>query len=139
MQYTYKFVNGESISVEVSEEMLAVLQDEDRLESNNEQTNSKRPGRFVRLDAPGPDGKPMELVDKQTLAPTEGEIRLEIALSRLPDSQRRLMQAIYFEGIGIVEYAHREGVSHAAVSQRLKTIRKKLKKLWRHLTFDPFP
>ena len=129
MQYTYKFVNGESISVEVSEEMLAVLRGEDRLESNNEQTNSKRPGRFVRLDAPGPDGKPMELVDKQTLAPTEGEIRLEIALSRLPDSQRRLVQAIYFEGIGIVEYAHREGVSHAAVSQRLKTIRKKLKKI----------
>ena len=139
MQYTYKFVNGESISVEVSEEMLAVLRGEDRLESNNEQTNSIRPGRFVRLDAPGPDGKPMEFVDKQTLAPTEGEIRLEIALSRLPDSQRRLVQAIYFEGIGIVEYAHREGVSHAAVSQRLKTIRKKLKKLWRHLTFDPFP
>ena len=53
MRYTYKFVNGESISVEVSEEMLAVLQDEDRIESNNEQTNSKSPGRFVRLDAPG--------------------------------------------------------------------------------------
>ena len=110
MQYTYKFVNGESISVEVSEEMLAVLQDEDRLESNNEQTNSKRPGRFVRLDASGPDGKPMEIADPKTLDPTEGEKRLEAAISQLSHSQRLLVQAIYFEGISIVEYARRKGV-----------------------------
>ena len=129
MQYTYKFVNGESISVEVSEEMLAILQDEDRHERNNEQNNSSRSGRFVRLDASGPDGKSIEIADPRTLAPTEGEKRLEIALSRLSDSQRRLVQAIYFEGIGIVEYACQEGVSHAAVSQRLKSIRKKLKKI----------
>lgn len=129
MQYTYKFANGESIGVEVGEELLAVLQDEDRIESNNEQKNSRRSGRFVRLDAPGPDGKRMEIVDPKTLAPTEGEMRLEIALNYLPNNQRRLVQAIYFEGIGIVEHAHREGVSHAAISQRLKTIRKKLKKI----------
>lgn len=129
MQYTYKFVNGESVSVEVSEEMLAVLQDEDRLESNNEQTNSKRPGRFVRLDAPGPDGKPMEIADPQTLDRTEGERRLEAAISQLSHSQRLLVQAIYFEGISIVEYARRKGVSQPAVSQRLNTIRKKLNKI----------
>lgn len=28
MKYTYKFVNGESVSVEVCKQMLAVLQDE---------------------------------------------------------------------------------------------------------------
>lgn len=129
MQYTYKFVNGESISVEVSEEMLAILQDEDRLESNNEQTNSKRPGRFVRLDAPGPDGKRVEISDPQTLDPSEGEKRLEVAISQLPEHQRRLLQAIYFDGVSIVEYARREGVSQPAISQRLNTIRKKIKKI----------
>lgn len=129
MRYTYKFVNGESISVEVSEEMLAVLQDEDRLESNNEQTNSKRPGRFVRLDAPGPDGKRMEIADPQTLDPTEGEKRLRVAISQLSDSQRLLVQAIYFDGVSIVEYARREGVSQPAVSQRLQAARKKLRKI----------
>ena len=113
MRYTYKFVNGESVSVEVSEEMLAVLQDEDRLESNNEQTNSKRPGRFVRLDAPGPDGKRMEIADPQTLDPTEGEKRLGVAISQLSDSQRLLVQAIYFDGVSIVEYARRQGVSRS--------------------------
>ena len=50
-------------------------------------------------------------------------MRLEIARSRLPDSRRRLVQAIYFEGISIVEYARRKGVSQPAVSQRLNTIR----------------
>lgn len=129
MRYTYKFVNGESISVEVSEEMLAVLQDEDRLESNNEQTNSKRPGRFVRLDAPGPDGKRMEIADPQTLDPTEGEKRLRVAISQLSDSQRLLVQAIYFDGVSIVEYARRQGGSQPAVSQRLQAARKKLRKI----------
>ena len=124
MRYTYKFVNGESISVEVSEEMLAVLQDEDRLESNNEQTNSKRPGRFVRLDAPGPDGKRMEIADPQTLDPTEGEKRLGVAISQLSDNRRLQVQVIYFEGISIVENARRERVSQSAISQRLNTIQK---------------
>ena len=110
MRYPCQFVNGESISVEVSEEMLAVLQDEDRLESNNEQTNSKRPGRFVRLDASGLDGKRMEIADPQTLDPTEGEKRLRAAISQLSHSQRLLVQVIYFEGISIVEYARRKGV-----------------------------
>lgn len=129
MQYTYKFVNGEKINVEVSEEMLAVLQDEDRIENNNEQKNSRRAGRFVRLDAPGPDGKGMEITDPKTLEPTEGEKRLEVAISQLPDHQRRLLRAIYFDGVSIVEYARWEGVSQPAVSQRLQSVRKKLKKI----------
>ena len=69
MKYTYKFVNGESVSVEVSKGMLAVLQDEDRLESNNEQTNSRRLGHLVRLDIPGSNGKCMKIVDPYPLIP----------------------------------------------------------------------
>ena len=52
MRYTYKFVNGESISVEVSEEMLAVLQDEDRLESNNGAGNEQLADVLVKLVRP---------------------------------------------------------------------------------------
>lgn len=129
MQYNYVFANGEKCCVEVSAGMLAALQAEDRLERNNEQKNSRRAGRFVRLDAPGPDGKPMEPIDPRTLAPTEGEARLEAALSCLPDSQRRLVQAVYFEGVGVTEYARREGVSQPAVSQRLQAAKKKLRKI----------
>lgn len=66
----------------------------------------------------------LELVDKQTLVPAEGKMWLEIARSRLPVSCRRLVQAINFEGISIVEYARRKGVSQPAVSQRLNTIQK---------------
>lgn len=69
MKYPYKFVNGESVSVEVCEQMLAVLQDEDRPESNNEQTNSRRLGHFVRLDIPGSNGKCMKIADPYPLIP----------------------------------------------------------------------
>ena len=58
MQYNYVFANGEKCCVEVSAGMLAALQAEDRLERNNEQKNSRRAGRFVRLDAPGQMGSP---------------------------------------------------------------------------------
>ena len=102
MQYNYVFANGEKSCVEVSAGMLAALQAEDRLERNNEQKNSRRAGRFVRLEA---------------------------ALSCLPDSQRRLVQAVYFEGVGVTEYARREGVSQPAVSQRLQAAKKKLREI----------
>ena len=129
LKYTYKFANGEKTNVEVSEKMLAVLQNEDRIENNNEQKNSRRPGRFIHMDATGPDGKYMEIADPKTLDPTEGEKRLEVAISQLSDNQRRLLQATYFDGVSIVEYARREGISQSAISQQLQTIRKKLKKI----------
>ena len=121
MKYTYKFANGEKTNVEVSEEMLAVLQNEDRIENNNEQKNSRRPGRFVHMDAPGPDGKCMEIADPQTLDPTEGEKRLEVAISQLSDNQRRLLQAIYFDGVSIVE-SRRSATTPPATAPRTSPI-----------------
>ena len=50
MKYTYRFVNGETRTIEVSEEQYRMLTDEDRLEYNNNQTNMTRTGRFVSLD-----------------------------------------------------------------------------------------
>lgn len=55
--------------------------------------------------------------------------KLKIAIKHLSDKQQSLIKAIYFEGVTVNEYAKKEGVDHSAISHRLKTIYKKLKKL----------
>ena len=40
-----------------------------------------------------------------------------------------MIHAIYFEGVSVNDYAARMGVTQSAISHRLQTVRKKLKKL----------
>ena len=63
--------------------------------------------------------------------------RLNEALTHLSSKQQALIRAIYFEGVTVNEYAKKEGVDHSAISHRLRTIYKKLKKVYiKILTFD---
>ena len=40
-----------------------------------------------------------------------------------------MIRAIYFEGVSVNDYAARMGVTQSAISHRLQTVKKKLKKL----------
>ncbi len=40
-----------------------------------------------------------------------------------------MVQAIYFENVSVNDYAARMGVTQSAISHRLQTVKKKLKKL----------
>ena len=128
MKYTYRFVNGETRTIEVSEEQYRMLTDEDRLEYNNNQTNMTRTGRFVSLDMVQ-DEEGMQFANPCSLPQAEEVEKLKTAIECLPHDQRRLLNAIYFEGMKIGDYARTEGVSQPAISQRLKTVQKNLKKL----------
>lgn len=128
MKYTYRFVDGKTQTIEVSEEQYRMLTDEDRLEYNNDQTNMTRTGRFVSLDM-ARDVEGMQFVDPHSLPEIEEIDKLKAAIECLPRDQRRLVNAIYFQGIRIGDYARAEGVSQPAISQRLKTVQKNLKKL----------
>lgn len=128
MKYTYKYGNGEVQTIEISEEMFSILTNEDRIEYNNNQTNSTRSGRFVSLDMTQ-DEEGMQFADPRSLPLTEAELRIQCAIEMLEPDQRAMIQAIYYKGMTASEYARQQGVSQPAVSQRLKTAQKKLKKI----------
>ena len=43
--------------------------------------------------------------------------------------QQAMIRAIYFDGVSVNDYAARMGVTQSAISHRLQTVKKKLKKL----------
>ena len=59
------------------------------------------------------------------------ERRIAKAFSELSVSQRKLLKALYEDGMTKQEYADAIGVSPSAISHRLEIIRKKLKEVLR--------
>ena len=54
---------------------------------------------------------------------------LREAVRTLKPAQQRLVQAVYYDGVSVKDYAAREGVDPSAITHRLRTIKNKLKKL----------
>ena len=129
MKITYKFVTGEVAEVEVSEEIGAVIVDLDRLEYNNDHKETRR---HYSLEGKVYEGMDYAVEDSGLEAlfagPTDEE-RLHAAIRQLSHDQQEMVRAIYFENVSVNDYAARMGVTQSAISHRLQTVKKKLKKL----------
>ena len=128
MKITYKFVTGEVAEVEVSEEIGAVIVDLDRLEYNNDHKETRR---HYSLEGKVYEGMDYAVEDSGLEALFDGptdEERLHAAIQKLDTNQREMIRAIYFEGVSVNDYAARMGVTQSAISHRLQTAKKKLKK-----------
>ena len=129
MKITYKFVTGEVAEVEVPEEIGAVIVDLDRLEYNNDHKETRR---HYSLEGKVYEGMDYAVEDSGLEAlfagPTDEE-RLHAAIRQLSPDQQEMVRAIYFENVSVNDYAARTGVTQSAISHRLQTVKKKLKKL----------
>ena len=129
MKITYKFVTGEVAEVEVSEEIGAVIVDLDRQEYNNDHKETRR---HYSLEGKVYEGMDYAVEDSGLEAlfagPTDEE-RLHAAIRQLSHDQQEMVQAIFFENVSVNDYAARMGVTQSAISHRLQTVKKKLKKL----------
>ena len=128
MKIQYKFVN-ETISIDVPDDWGEILIDLDRQEYNNDHKETRRhyslegkvyEGMDYAVEDPG--------LDALFAGPTDEE-RLRAAIQKLDPDQQAMIRAIYFEGVSVNDYAARMGVTQSAISHRLQTVRKKLKKL----------
>ena len=127
MKITYEFVTGEISEVEVDERLGGMLLDLDRQQENNDQKETRR---HVSLDGMDYEGELFVSAED-----TEGETerredmaRLYSAMEALSPSQRELVEKVYFEERKITDIAREEGVSEAAIRNRLKKIYSRLKK-----------
>ena len=129
MKITYRFVTDEVTVIDVPDEIGAVIVDLDRQEYNN---NHKETRRHYSLEGKVYEGMDYAVEDPGLAAlfagPTDEE-QLCAAIQKLDPDQQAMIRAIYFEGVSVNNYAARMGVTQSAISHRLQTVRKKLKKL----------
>ena len=127
--YRYHFSNGETISIDVPDDWGEILIDLDRQEYNNEHKETRR---HYSLEGNVYEGKDYAVEDPGLEAlfagPTDEE-RLRAAIQKLDPDQQAMIRAVYFEGVSVNDYAARMGVTQSAISHRLQTVKKKLKKL----------
>ena len=122
----YETATG-TVEVDVEEKWGNVVIDLDRQEYNN---NHKETRRHYSLDACTYEGENFKDIDRNLIVNQEPDL-LEIlpdALASLEPQQRELVKKVFFEGKKKKEIADEEGVSPAAISDRLNKIYKKIKK-----------
>ena len=128
MKIQYKFAT-ETISIDVPDDWGEILIDLDRLEYNNDHKETRR---HYSLEGKVYEGMDYAVEDPGLEAlfagPTDEE-RLRAAIQKLDPDQQKMVQAIYFENVSVNDYAARMGVTQSAISHRLQTVKKKLKKL----------
>lgn len=146
MKINYHFSNNETTEIEISNEWGENILELDRQEYN---INRKETRRHTALDAyeyldDHADTNPRLSRDafefRRRICSDSAEIaaglerkytlqHIRNAINKMKPEQRDLIRAIYFEGISVNDYAKSEGVSHSAISHRLQTAYKHLKKL----------
>ncbi len=127
MKVSYQFV-CETVEVEVEEVWGEMLMDMDRREYNNQQSETRR---HVSLDElnlddtllPSKDNVEDDILRKEEMA------ELVKALELLTPEQLCLVKKIYFEGLTMASVAIEEGVSKVAITNRMKKIHEKMKKV----------
>lgn len=126
--YRYHFSNGETISIEIPDDWGEILIDLDRQEYNNDHKETRR---HYSLEGKVYEGMDYAAEDSGLEAlfagPTDEE-RLRVAIQKLAPDQQAMIRAIYFDGVSVNDYAARMGVTQSAISHRLQTMKKKLKK-----------
>ena len=127
MKITYGFVTGEVSEVEVDESLGGILLDLDRQQENNDQKETRRHFSLNSMDYEGELFASAEDTER-AVEHREDMARLYSAMEALSSSQRELVKKVYFEERKIADIAREEGVSEAAIRNRLKKIYSRLKK-----------
>ena len=127
MKITYEFVTGEVSEVEVDERLGGMLLDLDRQQYNNDHKETRRHVSLNGMDYEGELFVSAEDTEREAER-REDIARLYSAMEILSPSQRELVKKVYFEKRKITDIAREEGVSEAAIRNRLKKIYSRLKK-----------
>lgn len=125
----YKFVDGTTNTVEVTEEIYLIHLELLQQEKRNHWKETRRHTSLYYFTDMG-----IDFEDKRTESPLELYIRKENiasirkAMLYLTDKRRDLVRKVFYEEMTMRQIASQTGVSHTAISQRMKTIRKRLQK-----------
>ena len=128
MKIKYEFAN-ETIEIEVEEEWADIVIDLDRQEYN---INHKETRRHCSLEAYNLDDALLpsdEDVERDVIA-DEDKKRLYKAIAALTPDQQELVHRVYFNNERLADIAREQGVSRAALTNRMNRIVASLKKFF---------
>ena len=124
----YKFVDGTTNAVEVTEDIYLIHLELLQQEKRNHWKETRRHTSLYYLIENGIDFEDKSADTLAIIIRRENTERVHKALLTLSDKRRDLVRKFYYEEMTMRQIASQESVSHTAISQRMKTIRKRLQK-----------
>lgn len=124
----YKFVDGTMNTVEVTEDIYLIHLELLQQEKRNHWRETRRHTSLYYFTDMGIDFEDKRIDLFAEIVRKENAERVHKALLTLLDKRRDLVRKFYYEEMTMRQIASQESVSHTAISQRMKTIRKRLQK-----------
>ena len=124
----YKFVDGTTNTVEVTDELYLIHLQLTKEEISNNRRETRRHTSLYYFTDMGIDFEDKRIDIFAEIVRKENAERVHKALLTLSDKRRELVRKFYYEEMTMRQIASQDGVSHTAISQRMKTIRKHLQK-----------
>ena len=124
----YTFLDGTTNEVEVTEEIYLIHLELLQQEKRNHWKETRRHTSLYYLIENGIDFEDKSADTLAIIIRRENTERVHKALLTLSDKRRELVRKFYYEEMTMRQIASQTGVSHTAISQRMKTIRKRLQK-----------
>ena len=124
----YKFVDGTMNAVEVTDEIYLIHLQLTKEEISNNRRETRRHTSLYYFTDMGIDFEDKRIDIFAEIVRKENAERVHKALLTLSDKRRELVRKFYYEEMTMRQIASQTGVSHTAISQRMKTIRKRLQK-----------
>ena len=124
----YTFLDGTTNEVEVTEEIYLIHLELLQQEKRNHWKETRRHTSLYYFTDMGIDFEDKRIDLFAEIVRKENAERVHKALLTLSDKRRDLVRKFYYEEMTMRQIASQEGVSHTAISQRMKTIRKRLQK-----------
>ncbi len=124
----YKFVDGTTNAVEVTEEIYLIHLELLQQEKRNHWKETRRHTSLYYFTDMGIDFEDKRIDLFAEIVRKENAERVHKALLTLSNKRRVLVHKVYYEEMSYRAIAEQIGISHTAISQRMKTIRKRLQK-----------
>lgn len=124
----YKFVDGTTNAIEVTDELYLIHLQLVQMEKRNHWRETRRHTSLYYLIENGIDFEDKSADTLAIIIRRENIERVHKALLTLSDKRRDLVRKVFYEEMTMRQIASQTGVSHTAISQRMKTIRKRLQK-----------
>ncbi len=124
----YKFVDGTTNAVEVTEDIYLIHLELLQQEKRNHWRETRRHTSLYYFTDMGIDFEDKRIDLFAEIVRKENAERVHKALLTLSDKRRDFVRKFYYEEMTMRQIASQESVSHTAISQRMKTIRKRLQK-----------
>ncbi len=124
----YKFVDGITNEIEVTDELYLIHLQLVQMEKRNHWRETRRHTSLNYLIENGIDFEDKSADTLAIIIRRENIERVHKALLTLSDKRRELVHKFYYEELTMRQISSQTGVSHTAISQRIKTIRKRLQK-----------